>query len=86
MRELDQCVRNLLIHGRYLPPAPSASRDRLEPLFSRMRAGEATLDEVASAYSRWVYSQTGSYVGAARTLGVDRRTVKDRIQPPNASE
>ena len=86
MRELDQCVRNLLIHGRYLPPAVAASGDRLEPLFSQMRAGEATLDEVASAYSRWVYSQTGSYVGAARALGVDRRTVKDRIQPPNASE
>jgi hypothetical protein len=47
----------------------------LDSLFHQMRNGEATLDEVVSTYTNWVYTQQGSYTRAATTLGVDRRTV-----------
>jgi transcriptional regulator with AAA-type ATPase domain len=79
MRELDQCVRNLLIHGRYLPPAAPSTQDPLKPLFHRMRAGAANLDEVAGDYVRWVYAREGSYTRAGRVLGIDRRTVAKHV-------
>jgi len=79
MRELDQCVRNLLIHGRYLPPRQPEPTDGLEPLFHQMRAAQADLDAVVSTYSRWVYSREGSYARAGQTLGIDRRTVAKHV-------
>ena len=82
MRELDQCVRNLLIHGRYLPPRRTEPSDGLEPLFRQMRAAQADLDAVISAYSRWVYAREGSYARAGRALGVDRRTVAKHVGEP----
>ena len=83
MRELDQCVRNLLIHGRYLPPRKPASEDVLQPLLDEMRAAEANLDAVISKYTAWVYAREGTYTGTGRILGVDRRTVRDTLHPPN---
>jgi len=79
MRELDQCVRNLLIHGRYLPPRPHEPSDELESLFHLMREAKADLDQVVSSYSRWVYMREGSYARAGQTLGVDRRTVAKHV-------
>lgn len=79
MRELEQCVRNLLIHGRYLPAAVNKDRSGLEPLFEQMRDAEADLQRVASTYSRWVYERSGSYARAGEVLGLDRRTVAKHI-------
>jgi hypothetical protein len=45
----------------------------------RMRNAEATLDQVVTAYTQWVYSQQGSYTQAASTLQIDRRTVAKHI-------
>jgi len=80
MRELEQCVRNVLIHGRYAPPALSASSEGLEALFDRMRNTDAELNEVTAAYSAWAYARTGSYASAGRALGVDRRTIAKHIE------
>jgi len=79
IRELDQCVRNLLIHGHYHPPAASQQGSALAPLFHQMQAANATLDEVVSTYTTWVYTQRGSYTQAATTLEIDRRTVAKHI-------
>ena len=79
IRELDQCVRNLLIHGRYLPPASSEPAGALDSLFHHMRNAQATLDEVVTAYTTWVYAQRGSYSQAATALQVDRRTVAKHV-------
>lgn len=81
MRELDQCVRNLLIRGRYSPVARSTPHDALQPLLDQMRAGAASLDAVVSQYTAWVYAREGTYTGAGRILGIDRRTVRDAIHP-----
>jgi len=79
IRELEQCVRNLLIHGRYLPPAAPEQTGVLDPLFHSMRNAQATLDQVVAAYTTWVYTQQGSYARAATTLEIDRRTVAKHI-------
>ncbi|MFN9896591.1 MAG: helix-turn-helix domain-containing protein, partial [Acidobacteriota bacterium] len=69
-RELEQCVRNVLIRRSYRPL-------RLGPaLNTKIEKGEATAEEVLREYARRVYGQSGSYVETARKLGVDRRTVR----------
>jgi transcriptional regulator with GAF, ATPase, and Fis domain len=79
MRELEQCVRNLLIHDRYTPPDAPTPRRGLHALFSEMQEGRADMNSVMSAYSTWVYAQKGSFEKAAQALGVDRRTVSKHV-------
>jgi transcriptional regulator with AAA-type ATPase domain len=67
-RELDQCVRNVLIRRDYKP-----SRTAVE-------AGDLTADELVSQYAAMVYQQTGSYEETSRRLGIDRRTVKAKVE------
>ena len=77
-RELEQCVRNVLIRKGYTPQAapPKDPRSRLADEFCE---GVLTADEVLDRYCTVVYAQTGNYAEAARRLGLDRRTVKTRI-------
>ncbi len=76
-RELEQCVRNILIRQTYRPLTAAAAGDRFEDRFAR---GELTADAVLNHYARLVYRQCGSYVEAARRLGLDRRTVRARVE------
>jgi len=82
MRELEQCVRNLLIHGEYAPASRPSRTDALEVLFQRMRSAGAPLDEITSEYVRWVHRREGSYARAGKALGIDRRTVAKHIGDP----
>ncbi len=83
MRELEQCVRNVLVRGEYHPlkhedPQDSATSDVLTLKLS------AT--ELLGWYCQRVYDETGSYLATAERLGLDRRTVKLRIAEWNARE
>lgn len=75
-RELEQCVRNLLIRGEY---RPSVVPGEEAGWLGRARAGRLTADELLTAYCRHVYEQVGTYEAVAGRLGVDRRTVKARM-------
>jgi len=78
-RELEQCVRNIVIRRSYRPLAqPTASGE--DEFFGRFRAGELTADELLARYAAHVYRLTGSYEEAARRIGLDRRTVKAKVQ------
>jgi len=74
-RELEQCVRNILIRQTYQPLHTASGS-----FHDRYNRGELTADEVLSHYAKLVYGQSGSYVETARRLGLDRRTVKARIE------
>ncbi len=76
-RELEQCVRNVLIRGEYRPSAELSDTSR--SLNEAMAAGKLSADELLTQYCRHVYRLTGSYEGAARRLGLDRRTVKAKV-------
>jgi DNA-binding NtrC family response regulator len=76
VRELDQCVRNIMVRGSYRPRELSTDTDDLAASLSK---GELTLEELTRRYVTQVYSETGSYLATARRLGIDRRTVKARI-------
>ncbi len=72
MRELEQCVRNIIIHNQYTPPSKTTQSN-----FSRA-IDEVTMtsDELLSEYCAKAYRKYGSYEKAAEVLGLDRRTVR----------
>ena len=78
-RELEQCVRNVIIRGAYQPVA-AASAEGDAGFEEEFRAGKLKAEEVLGYYAALVYRQTGSYEEAARRLAVDRRTVKARVE------
>ncbi len=80
VRELEQCVRNVLIRGHYRPPEIPRPSDG-DDLVLALRSGSLSAEELLRRYCTQVYAKTGSYEAAARRLGLDRRTVKSRIDP-----
>ncbi len=80
VRELEQCVRNVLIRGSYTP-APLPRRAPEGELVEQVLAGSLDAEELLRRYCTHVYAQTGSYEEAGRRLGLDRRTVKARLDP-----
>ncbi|QDT67447.1 Transcriptional regulatory protein ZraR [Planctomycetes bacterium MalM25] len=78
IRELEQCVRSVLVRREYHPPSSESG-----PAHSRWlrhaQGGKLTAEELLNAYCRLVYERQGGYEQAARVLGLDRRTVKSRV-------
>lgn len=74
-RELEQCMRNLLVRGEYRPASPAAAED----WNTLLAPGRLTAEEVLRRYTRQVHAQSGSVEEAARRLDLDRRTVKARL-------
>ncbi len=78
VRELEQCIRNIMIRREYHPtrtiePAPH------QELAAAVEAGSITADELLRRYCTIVFAHTRSYQETARRLGIDRRTVKDKV-------
>jgi hypothetical protein len=80
VRELEQCVRNIMVRGEYRPTRPREATPS-EDLAAALEAGALTADEVLRRYCSLVFARTGSYQETARRLGMDRRTVKDKVDP-----
>jgi len=78
-REVEQCVRNILIHGWY-QPMEAAGQTGDDAFLAKFRSGQWSAEEVLAKYSAQVYLQAGSYEEAARRLGLDRRTVRAKVQ------
>jgi len=78
IRELEQCVRNVLVRQEYRPaqPRPLSSHEEFARAFTN---GTLTADELLRRYCTLVYSQTGSYEETAHRLQLDRRTIKSKI-------
>ena len=80
-RELEQCVRNIVIRRSYEPMAdPATDRTSAATLFHRIENGALAADELVSHYAAMVYLKTGSYEETARRLKLDRRTVKSKVE------
>ena len=77
-RELEQCVRNVIIRRSYQPLTQASSGE--DEFNARFRAGQFSADELLARYAARVYRLTGSYEEAARRMGLDRRTVKAKVE------
>ncbi len=90
IRELEQCVRNVLIRKSYTPSSrvsfqrpdaiPFHSMRGTDEFVRSMLACEMTLDEVSEHYASLVYAQVGRYDVASQKLGVDWRTLKYKVK------
>lgn len=78
MRELEQCVRSVVVHGGYQPLAAEGRAPAAE--LARCLAGSRLrADELVSLYCSVVHERTGSFSATGRELGLDRRTVAARV-------
>jgi DNA-binding NtrC family response regulator len=83
-RELEQCVRNLMIRNHYQPPGvgePEGAGDPVEGFLHMVSEGALTSDALLAKYYALVLRRTGSLTAASERLGVDWRTLKRRIDP-----
>ncbi len=80
-RELEQCVRNVIIRQEYRPARSEPRLPTKSNIFDEALVGRLTADEMLNRYCTLVYARTGSYEEAARQLQIDRRTVKSRVDP-----
>lgn len=78
IRELEQCVRSVLIRKEYQPARPR-ERSTRDELASAIDSGTLTADELLQRYCTLTYARTGNYQETARRLQLDRRTVKAKI-------
>ncbi|MCU0710219.1 MAG: hypothetical protein MUF23_18230 [Pirellula sp.] len=91
IRELEQCVRNILIRKPDRPKSrdtlgtsgtdvstPSPQMD--EEFVKALLAGELSLEELTQTYVTHVYRQTGRYDLAATKLRVNWRTVRSKVR------
>jgi hypothetical protein len=78
IRELEQCVRNIVIRRRYDPPVAPASDERGR-FAAEVASGSLGAEDLLRRYCTLVYADSGSYEEAARRLGLDRRTVRARV-------
>jgi DNA-binding NtrC family response regulator len=86
-RELEQCVRNIVVHGEYHPPlAMSAAAKAGDDWADDARAGRLTMDQLLHHYCRTVVADAGTLEEAARRLAADRRTVRRYLRGAAAAE
>jgi hypothetical protein len=77
-RELEQCVRNLLVRGVYRPAL--GARTGAADWNGQLEPGVLTAGEVLRRYTRHVFAlENGNVEATARRLDLDRRTVQGRL-------
>lgn len=80
IRELEQCVRNILIRNDYQPPRETNVKSTGGVLAS-LENRTLKLNELVQWYCTTVYAESDGYEDAARRLGVDPRTLKAKVDP-----
>jgi transcriptional regulator with AAA-type ATPase domain len=77
-RELEQCVRNVLVRREY-HPALKPRRD--DDLAAEIQDGVLTAEQLIDRYCHHIYKLTGGNLSeTARRVGLDRRTVRARVK------
>ncbi len=79
-RELEQCVRNILIRSSYYPERSGAeSAEGIDGVISQLGSGSLTVKELNVKYIQHLYGIYGNYEEVSRRVDVDRRTVKKYV-------
>jgi transcriptional regulator with PAS, ATPase and Fis domain len=79
-REVEQCVKNFLIRRDYRPAGGTSAGGAVEEILDDVRHCRLSVDELMSRYVTLAYAAEGrNYDRVARRIGIDRRTVKSRV-------
>ncbi|MEX2670763.1 MAG: sigma-54 factor interaction domain-containing protein [Phycisphaeraceae bacterium] len=78
IRELDQCLRNVMIRCTYQPAEASAYSENTG-LAHAIETTSLTAEQMLNWYCTLAYARLGSYQRAAAALQLDRRTVRARV-------
>ena len=81
VRELEQCVRRVLLTGRCGPEVPAEASTHQVPLLAEIARGTLDAEALVRGYCALLYGRTGSYVQVAKITGLDRRTVRRHLTP-----
>jgi hypothetical protein len=76
MRELEQCVRSILIHGVYRPAQAQQHSDVRQQFAASILQGQLTNAQILGRYYALVYAQTSGYEASAQILNTNWRTIK----------
>lgn len=83
VRELEQCVRRVLLTGTCKAQGSVALAQESEPLpemlLQLLASTRVEAEELVRRYCAALYARTESYVEVARITGLDRRTVKKHV-------
>lgn len=86
-RELEQCVRNILVHGECPPPQEDhrtkANTETLDQAVASLVRSKWSATTMLSAYTQAVFKECGQVEETARRLNLDRRTVKKYLENKN---
>ncbi len=79
IRELEQCVRQMLLNRSYNWQQSPQVSERLSELQQQFYSGKYTAAGLLSLYCSTLYNQLGTLEKVAAQVGMDRRTVKKYI-------
>ncbi len=80
IRELEQCVRRILLNNNYSWQEPVTSTDKSTQLTEEMTKGSLSATNLLSQYCKLLYEQHRTYEAVAKRTELDRRTVKKYVQ------
>lgn len=79
VRELEQCVLNVAVRGVYRGRARVTDPSRAAELGKAFTDATLDVERLLDVYCTLGYAKTGSFSEAGRRLGIDRRTIKTRL-------
>ena len=86
VRELEQCVRRVLLTGHCESARGEPPASRGQPLWERIERGELAAEQLVRAYCELLYAREKSYVQVAKITGLDRRTVRRHLHAVQARD
>jgi hypothetical protein len=79
VRELEQCVRRLLLNKSYKPFALDKPQSLNAYLQQNLSEGTLDLQDLIGGYCYLLYQRYGTYEAVAQTTCLDRRTAKKHV-------
>ena len=88
IRELEQCVRNIMIRGTYCPmPSERKQKDGISQGLVEAYSRELTVKGLDGQYCQVLYEECDRNISkAAKIAGMDRRTFKNYLDIPDLDE
>lgn len=78
-RELEQCVRSVMLRGTYNPRPAAVHPDARHRMALNIVSGHFTADDLLRHYCTLLYATSRNYSTVAEKLQIDRRTVRAKV-------